>query len=66
MMASRVRAVFWLLVLLVTMAVLLLLFPAAYRFAEGAARSILRLWWLVLLLALGLWLIWGAGRRPKK
>lgn len=66
MMASKVRAFFWVVVLLAVMAALLLLFPAAFRFAEGAARSIVRLWWLVLLLALGIWLIWGVGRRPKQ
>jgi hypothetical protein len=51
--------------LIALMVFLLVLFPAAYRFAEGAARSLVRLWWLVLLLALGIWLIWGVGRRPK-
>lgn len=65
MMTPRARAFFWVVVLLAIMALLLVLFPAAYRFAEGAARSLVRLWWLVLLLALGIWLIWGVGRRPK-
>jgi hypothetical protein len=46
--------------------VLFLLFPAAFRFVEGAARSVVRLWWLILLLVLAVWLIWGVGRRPKK
>lgn len=45
---------------------LFLLFPVAFRFAEGAARSALRLWWLVLLVVLGIWLVWGVGRRPKE
>ena len=65
MMAPRTRATFWVFVLVAVMVGLLILFPAAFRFAEGAARSVVRLWWLVLLLALGVWLIWGAGRRPK-
>ena len=64
-MGSRVRGFFWLCVLLAVMAGLLMLFPVAFRFAEGAARSIVRLWWLVLLLALGVWLFWGVGRRNK-
>lgn len=51
--------------LILIMVVLCLLFPAAFRFAEGAARSVIRLWWLVLLVALGAWLFWGVGRRPK-
>lgn len=62
-MNPQVRAFLRLCVLLAVMAVLFLLFPAAFRFAEGAARSILRLWWLVLVLALGIWLIWGMGRK---
>ena len=65
MMDPRVRAFLRLCVLLAVFAVLFLLFPAAFSFAEGAARSVLRLWWLVLLVALGIWLIWGVGRRPK-
>jgi hypothetical protein len=64
-MSPRVRGLWRLLVLLVVMLLLFLLFPAAVRFAEGAAGSVMRLWWLILLLALGVWLIWGVGRRPK-
>ena len=62
-MAPKARGCLQLLVLLAVVAGLFLLFPAALRFAEGAARSVVRLWWLVLLLALGAWLIWGVGRR---
>jgi hypothetical protein len=42
---------------------LILLFPPAFRFVEMAARELLYLWWLVLLLALAVWLIWGLGRK---
>ncbi len=59
----RARGCLQIVLLLVVLAGLFLLFPAAFKFAEGAARSVLRLWWLVLLLALGIWLIWGVGRR---
>lgn len=52
-------------VLFVVGLVFFLIFPAAFRFVEGAARSAVRLWWLILLLALGVWLVWGVGRRPK-
>ena len=65
MITPRGRTFFWLLALVALMLFLLVLFPTAYSFAEGAARSLVRLWWLVLLLALGIWLIWGVGRRPK-
>ena len=65
MIHPRARAVFWVLGLCLVFFALFLLFPAAFRFVEGAARSVVRLWWLVLLLALGAWLVWGVGRRPK-
>ena len=65
MMNPRMRAFLRLCVLLAVFVVLVLLFPKAFGFAEEAARSILRLWWLILLAALGIWLIWGVGRRPK-
>ena len=65
-MTPRVRAVTQLLVLVGTVVVLMLLFPALFRFAEMAARELRYFWWLILLVALGAWLIWGATRRPKK
>jgi hypothetical protein len=46
--------------------VLLLIFPRALAFVELAARELRYLWWLILLLALAAWLIWGLGRRPKR
>ena len=64
-MNPRLRAFLQLCALLLVLLILFLLFPAAFRFAEGAARSVIRLWWLVLLVALGIWLVWGLGRRPK-
>jgi hypothetical protein len=30
-----------------------------------AARELRYLWWIVLLVALAFWLIWGLGRKPK-
>ncbi|HYG23215.1 MAG TPA: hypothetical protein VEH04_10570 [Verrucomicrobiae bacterium] len=64
-MNPRFRLVLQVIALFIVLAVLALIFPAAFKFAEGAARSIVRLWWLVLLVALALWLIWGVGRGPK-
>ena len=64
-MNPRLRAILQIFALLLVLLFLFLLFPAAFRFVEGAARSVVRLWWLVLLFALGIWLIWGVGRRPK-
>lgn len=45
--------------------VLLVLFPAALRFVEMAAREARYLWWLILMVALGVWLIWGFGKSSK-
>ena len=64
-MNPRARAFLRLLVLIGVAVALFLLFPAAFRFVEGAARSVVRLWWIILLLALAAWLIWGVGRKPK-
>ncbi|MCL4787322.1 MAG: hypothetical protein KJ070_11080 [Verrucomicrobia bacterium] len=61
----RAKAGCQLLVLLAVLVGLLLLFPSAFGFVERAARELRYLWWLVLLVALAIWLIWGVGRRPK-
>jgi hypothetical protein len=64
-MNPRLRATLQLLVLLGVVAILLLIFPKTLGFVEMAARELRYLWWLVLLVGLAAWLIWGAGRRPK-
>lgn len=64
-MNPRKRAALQLLVLLGVAGILFLLFPGMLAFVEIAARELRYLWWLVLLVALACWLIWGAGRRPK-
>jgi hypothetical protein len=64
-MNPRVRAALQLLVLIVVVAVLALIFPRVMAFIEVASRELRYLWWLILLVALGGWLIWSAGRRPK-
>lgn len=50
---------------LIVVAVLVLLFPPAFRFVEMAARELLYFWWLIFLLALAVWLIWGLGSKKK-
>ena len=60
----RQRAIGTLLLLIVFGAALFLLFPITLAFVEAAARSLRYLWWLVLLLALGIWLYWSASRKP--
>jgi len=64
-MNPRVRAALQLGLLLAVVAVLFLVFPAAFRFVEMAARELRYLWWLILLIALAIWLIWGIRRKPK-
>jgi cytochrome bd-type quinol oxidase subunit 2 len=50
--------------LVVVALVLVLIFPPVLAFVEMAARQLRYLWWLILLLALGIWLI-VAARRSK-
>ncbi|MGC4074866.1 MAG: hypothetical protein QM760_20685 [Nibricoccus sp.] len=40
-----------------------LLFPRVLAFAELAARELRYFWWLILILALGVWLAFFVGRR---
>ena len=42
---------------------LILIFPRALGFVEMGAREVRYLWWMILLLALAVWLIWGLGRK---
>jgi uncharacterized membrane-anchored protein len=64
MMTPRQRLVLQSLVLILVVGGLILLFPGALRFVEMAARELRYFWWLILLVALGVWLIWGFRRRP--
>jgi len=63
MMTPRARLVLQSLVLVVVLGSLFLLFPKALAFTEMAARELRYFWWLILLVALALWLIWGFRRR---
>ena len=65
-MNPRFIALLKLLVLVGVIVVLFVIFPAAFRFVEAAAMEARYFWWLILLLALAVWLIWGLGRKPKK
>jgi hypothetical protein len=64
-MNPRWIAFFKLGILLLAVAALLLLFPRAYEFVAMAARDLRYFWWLVLLLLLAVWLIWGLGSKKK-
>ena len=52
-----------LLAILLLIVALALLFPPVMRFVGMAARDVVYLWWLVLLLLLAFWLIWGLGQK---
>ena len=64
-MNPQTRAIARICILLGVLTVLVLMFPPAYRFAEMAARELRYFWWLILLVALAIWFIWGIGRKPK-
>ena len=64
-MNPRWIAFFKLVVLAIVVAALILLFPPVLQFVEMGARELRYLWWLVLLLALAIWLIWGLGKKKE-
>jgi hypothetical protein len=45
---------------------LVFLFPEAMKFVEMAARELRYFWWVIFLLILACWLIWGLGGRKKQ
>ena len=63
-MSPRSRAALQLGLLVLVVLGLFLLFPPALAFIEMAARELRYFWWLILLGALAVWLIW-AGRRKS-
>jgi hypothetical protein len=63
-MTSRGRTFLQLAILVGVIGGLILLFPGALAFTEMAARELRYFWWLILLLALAGWLIWGFKKRP--
>jgi hypothetical protein len=64
-MNPRWRAVIQVGLLLLVVLTLVLIFPRAFGFAEMAGRELRYFWWLVLIVALALWLIIGLGRKPR-
>lgn len=65
MITPRGRAIIQVGILLGVLVALVLIFPRALGFVEMAARELRYLWWLILLVVLGIWFIWGLGRKPK-
>ena len=65
-MSPRRRAFYQFATLVIVAVLLIVLFKPAATFAEMAARELRYFWWLILLVALAVWLIWGVNRRPKQ
>ncbi|MCX6946218.1 MAG: hypothetical protein WCL24_08755 [Verrucomicrobiota bacterium] len=59
---SALRSLGLVIALLVLLGICLV-FPRALAFVELAARELRYLWWLVLILALGIWLAFFFGRK---
>ena len=64
-MNPQVRAALRWLILVAVLVLLALLFKPELAFVEMAALELRYFWWLILLVALAVWLIWGVGRKPK-
>jgi hypothetical protein len=62
----RWRAIIQIGLLLLVVVALVLVFPRAFGFAEMAGRELRYFWWLVLIVALAVWLIIGLGRKPRR
>ena len=63
-MNPRFRALIRALILVGVVIALFLMFPGALKFAEMGALELRYFWWLILLVALACWLIWGFRKRP--
>ena len=64
-MSPRNIAILKIAALGVVVLALILMFPKALAFVEMGAREVRYLWWMILLLALAVWLIWGLGGKKK-
>lgn len=60
---TRLRRRILVIVAGVVLGLLVLLFPRVLAFTELAARELRYFWWLILLLALGVWLAFFVGNK---
>ena len=65
-MPPRGRRLLTVVILIAAGILLLLIFPRALAFAELAAREVRYLWWIILLVLLGGWLIWGSRAKTSE
>jgi len=64
-MGPRFISLLKLLVAVLAIGGLVLFFPPALRFVEMAALELRYFWWLILLVLLAVWLVWGLGGKKK-
>jgi hypothetical protein len=64
-MNPRYAFVLKLLGALLLIALIAALFPPVLEFVELAAREVRYLWWLVFLVLIAAWLIWGLSGKKK-
>ena len=63
-MNPRLRALLRAAVLIAVGVGLFQIFPRVFSFTEMAARELRYFWWMILLVALAIWLIWGFRKKP--
>lgn len=63
-MNPTARALIRAAILIGVVLVLFLIFPGALAFVELGARELRYFWWVILLVALACWLIWGFKKKP--
>jgi len=51
--------------MVIVIVILALLFPAVFEFVRAFTWELRFFWWIVLLLALALWLIFGVGKTKR-
>lgn len=64
-MSPKARVVAQLGILVAVLVGLAIAFPRTLRFVEMAARELRYFWWVILVLGLAAWLIWGVGRKRR-
>jgi len=60
-MNPRLIAALKILAAVLAVGALFLIFPNALAFVEMGARELRYFWWMILLVLLAIWLIWGLG-----
>ena len=62
-MDPRLIAALKLIVVAAIILTLILIFPKALAFVEMGTRELRYFWWMILLVLLAIWLIWGLGKK---